>query len=46
MGSVFIDVNSVFVSLDAHGAVLPVVSEEPAQFVRHAANSSVHGPHH
>lgn len=31
---------------DAHRAVLPVLSEEPTQFVWHATNSSVHGPHH
>lgn len=31
---------------DAHGAVLPVVAEEPTQFIRHATHSSVHGPHH
>lgn len=39
-------VTSVFVFSDAHGAVLPVVAEEPAQSVRHAAHRSVHGPHH
>lgn len=40
-----INLHVCVVASDAYGAVLPVISEEPTQSVRHAADSPVYGPY-